>query len=54
MHDRMFEKIVGVSGPTAGVLASLTEIETGLRLASLVVGLAVGLISLYRILATRK
>jgi hypothetical protein len=50
MHDRLLEKISGIAAPILGVITSFQqEVEYGLRVASLVVGLLVGIISLVRI-----
>lgn len=45
--DYSIKAIVGITSPVLGVITSLQEqIEWGLRIASLIVGLAVGIISL--------
>jgi hypothetical protein len=45
--DYMFKAIVGITTPILGVITSLQEqIEWGLRIASLIIGLAVGILSL--------
>lgn len=47
LHSITYRALVGVSGPILGVVASWQEhMEWGLRVASLAVGLAVGVISL--------
>lgn len=47
LHSIAYRSIIGVSGPILGVVASWQEhMEWGLRVASLTVGLAVGVISL--------
>jgi hypothetical protein len=51
MIDRFFNTFTGVTAPVAGVIASFQSgLEDTLRWASLLIGLAVGLISLYRTL----
>jgi hypothetical protein len=51
MLDRFFNTFTGVTAPVAGVIASFQSgLEDTLRWASLLIGLAVGLISLYRAL----
>jgi hypothetical protein len=53
MLDRFFNAFTGVTVPVAGVIASFQDgLEDVFRWASLLIGLAVGLISLYR--AIRK
>ena len=45
--DYMFKAIVGIASPVLGVITSLQEqVEWTLRVASLLVGLAVGIMSL--------
>lgn len=51
MLDRFFNTFTGVTVPIAGVVASFQSgLEDAFRWASLLIGLAVGLISLYRAL----
>ena len=51
MTRELFHSIVGTLAPILGVLTSLQEqIEYGLRISGLVVGLIVGLLSLWQIL----
>jgi len=51
MIDRFFNTFTGVTVPIAGVVASFQSgLEDVFRWASLLIGLAVGLISLYRAL----
>ncbi len=51
MLDRFFNTFTGVTVPVAGVIASFQDgLEDAFRWASLLIGLAVGLISLYRAL----
>lgn len=51
MLDRFFNTFTGVMAPVAGVIASFQSgLEDAFRWASLLIGLAVGLISLYRTL----
>ena len=45
--DYFFKAVVGITTPILGVITSLQEqIEWGLRIASLIIGLAVGILSL--------
>jgi hypothetical protein len=49
--DRAVDSIVGVAAPLLGVITSLQEqVEYALRITSLLVGIAVGGIALYRAL----
>ena len=45
----MFDSIIGVTAPTLGLITSMQEqLEYGLRVASLIVGLIVGLLAVWR------
>jgi hypothetical protein len=47
--SRVLDSVVGVVAPTMGVITSMQEqVEYGLRVASLVVGLFVGLLAVWR------
>ena len=51
MNKEVFHSVVGTFAPILGVITSLQEqIEYGLRVSGLVVGLIVGLLSLWQIL----
>jgi hypothetical protein len=51
VNNRFIDNIVGPTAPILGVVTSFQEnIEYGLRVASLVIGIAIGLIHLYRAL----
>ena len=51
MNKELFHSVVGTFAPILGVITSLQEqIEYGLRISGLVVGLLAGLISLWQIL----
>lgn len=52
-HD-MVKGFVGVSFPAFGAAVSLSQVEAWLRIASLVVGLAVGIASFISIVRKRK
>jgi hypothetical protein len=55
MHGHLPEKVIGSIAPLLGVLTSFQqEVEYGLRVASLCVGLIIGAVSLYRILRPHK
>jgi hypothetical protein len=46
---KMFDSIIGITAPTLGLITSMQEqLEYGLRVASLVVGLIVGLLAVWR------
>lgn len=51
MNRELFHSMIGTLAPILGVITSLQEqIEYGLRISGLVVGLVVGLLSLWQIL----
>jgi len=51
VNRELFHSIIGTLAPILGVITSLQEqIEYGLRISGLVVGLVVGLLSLWQIL----
>jgi hypothetical protein len=53
--DRNVDSIAGVVAPMLGVITSLQEnVEYGLRILSLFIGIAIGTISLYRLLRKPK
>jgi len=53
--DRPFASLIGVAAPLLGVITSMQdELEWALRITSLVIGIAIGLISLYRLLRKLK
>jgi hypothetical protein len=55
MINRCFNAFTGITFPTLGVITSFQDqLDTHLRTASLVVGLLVGLVSLYRQLSKIK
>jgi len=54
-HDqgvgRIFENVVGTTAPLLGVITSFQEqLEWGARMLSLAIGIAVGLIHLFRVI----
>jgi len=50
-ESRMFDSFIGVTATSIGFITSVQEqLEYGLRITSLVIGIAVGLFSLYRII----
>lgn len=52
---RTIESIIGVAAPTFGFITSIQEnVEYGLRIFSLLIGIAIGAISLYRLLKKPK
>jgi hypothetical protein len=47
----MFDSFIGVAATSLGFITSVQEqLEYGLRITSLIIGIAVGLFSLYRII----
>lgn len=46
---RLVDSVVGIAAPTLGLITSMQEqLEYGLRVASLIVGLIVGLLAVWR------
>ena len=55
MNPRIIDSLVGMAAPTLGLITSMQEqFEYWLRVGSLVVGIAVGLASLYRLISKYK
>ena len=53
--DRTVDSIIGVAAPMLGFITSVQEnIEYGLRIFSLLIGIVIGAISLYRLLNKPK
>ena len=53
--ERTIESIVGIAAPTLGFITSVQEnVEYGLRIFSLLIGIVIGAISLYRLLKEPK
>ena len=51
MNPRVIDSLVGMAAPTMGLITSMQEqFEFWLRIGSLLVGITVGLVSLYRVL----
>ena len=51
INTRIFDSLIGMAAPVIGLITSMQEqFEYWLRVGSLVVGIAVGLASLYRVL----
>ena len=51
INTKIFDSLIGMAAPVIGLVTSMQEqFEYWLRVGSLVVGIAVGLASLYRIL----
>ena len=52
---RIIDSLVGMAAPMLGLITSMQEqFEYWLRVGSLIVGITVGLASLYRLLSKRK
>jgi len=55
INPRIIDSLIGMAAPTLGLITSMQEqFEYWLRVGSLVVGITVGLASLYRLLSKRK
>ena len=55
INPRIIDSLIGMAAPTLGLITSMQEqFEYWLRVGSLVVGIAVGLASLYRLLSKYK
>ena len=51
INPRFIDSVVGMAAPTLGLITSMQEqFEYWLRVGSLIVGITVGLVSLYRVL----
>ena len=51
MNPRIIDSLVGMGAPTLGLITSMQEqFEYWLRIGSLLVGITVGLVSLYRVI----
>lgn len=51
INTKIFDSLIGMAAPVIGLVTSMQEqFEYWLRVGSLVVGIAVGLASLYRII----
>jgi ABC-type nickel/cobalt efflux system permease component RcnA len=54
MNGHAFHSLVGTSAPAAAVLISFSEVEAWLRIASLILGICIGAVSLYKMLKAKK
>jgi len=54
MDSHTFHTFVGTSAPAAAVLISFSEVEAWLRIASLLLGICIGAVSLYKMTRTKK
>ena len=55
INPRIIDALVGMTAPMLGLITSMQEqFEYWLRVGSLIVGITVGLASLYRLLSKRK
>tara|TARA_B100000963_G_scaffold141343_1_gene123063 strand:+ start:4738 stop:4902 length:165 start_codon:yes stop_codon:yes gene_type:complete len=51
INTRIFDSLIGMAAPVIGLVTSMQEqFEYWLRVGSLIVGIAVGLASLYRLI----
>jgi ABC-type nickel/cobalt efflux system permease component RcnA len=54
MNGHYFHSLVGTGAPAAAVLISFSEAEAWLRIASLLLGICIGAVSLYKMLKAKK
>jgi hypothetical protein len=54
MDSDAFHTFIGTSAPAMAVLISFSEVEAWLRIASLVLGICIGAVSLYKMLKSKK
>ena len=55
MNPRILDSLIGMAAPMLGLITSMQEqFEYWLRVGSLIVGIAVGLASLYRLLSRSR
>ena len=54
MNGHAFHTFVGTSAPATAVLISFSEVEAWLRVLSLVLGICIGAVSLYKMLKSKK
>jgi len=54
MNGHAFHTFVGTSAPATAVLISFSEAEAWLRILSLVLGICIGSVSLYKMLKSKK
>jgi hypothetical protein len=54
MDSHAFHTFVGTSAPATAVLISFSEVEAWLRILSLVLGICIGAVSLYKMLKAKK
>ena len=54
MDNHFFHAFIGTSAPAAAVLISFSELEAWLRILSLILGICIGSVSLYKMLKSKK
>ena len=54
MESHTFHSLVGTSAPAAAVLISFSEVEAWLRILSLLMGICIGAVSLYKMTRAKK
>ena len=54
MNGHAFHTFIGTSAPATAVLISFSEAEAWLRVLSLVLGICIGAVSLYKMLKSKK
>jgi len=54
MDNHAFNTFVGTSAPAAAVLISFSEVEAWLRILSLLMGICIGAVSLYKMTKPKR
>jgi hypothetical protein len=54
MNGHAFHTFIGTSAPATAVLISFSEAEAWLRVLSLILGICIGAVSLYKMLKAKK
>ena len=54
MNGHYLNTFLGTSAPAAAILISFSEVEAWLRIASLILGICIGAVSLYKMLKAKK
>jgi len=54
MNGHAFHTFIGTGAPATALLISFSEVEAWLRIASLLIGICIGAVSLYKMLKSKK
>jgi len=54
MNGHAFHTFIGAGAPATALLISFSEVEAWLRIASLLIGICIGAVSLYKMLKAKK